>query len=140
MNLNKVSTRLPNVGCLIAVIIQISNLAYHQIHPSQTVTSTQRENLSDIDFPVVFKICIKPGFNTTALTEVGYDNAWDYFEGTSRHNSSLVGWAGHKKNGMAFSNVTGQTNIVARIKVGNPKVLNPSGIGVNLSILFFLPF
>ena len=107
MNLKKVPTILLNVGCLLAFIIQMSILTYYQIHPSQTVTSTVRKNLSDVDFPVLFKICIKPGFNLTALQEVGYASTWEYFTGQSRYNSSLVGWAGHKNDGTAYTNVTG---------------------------------
>ena len=108
MNMNKVSTILLNIGCLVAFTIQISLLTYNQVNPTQTVTSTVRKNLSDMDFPVLFKICIKPGFNTTALKEVGYAGEWEYFAGISRYNSSLVGWAGHGEDGRAVSNVTGE--------------------------------
>ena len=59
------------------------------------------------DFPVVFKICIKPGFNSDGLKYVGYSDIWSYFVGESRYNSSLIGWAGHTKEGTAFSDVAG---------------------------------
>ena len=108
MNMKKVFTILLNVGCFIAFTIQMGLLAYDQMNPTQTVISTVRKNRSDIDFPVLFKICIKPGFNTTALKEVGYYDAWDYFAGTSRYNTSLQGWAGHRKDGRSFSDVTGE--------------------------------
>ena len=77
------------------------------MEPTQTVTKTVKKNMTDIEFPVVFKICIKPGFNETVLNEVGYSNTWDYFVGKSRYNWSLRGWAGHSVDGGIVSNVTG---------------------------------
>ena len=50
-----------------------------------TITRTWEEEvlLKDMDFPLVAKICIIPGFNQTALYEVGYDDTYDYFMGMS---------------------------------------------------------
>ena len=59
----------------------------------------------EIEFPVIFKICIYPGINNTALKEVGYSEIWDYFTGKSDHNKSFYGWAGHTADGKIFSSV-----------------------------------
>jgi hypothetical protein len=48
-----------------------------------------------MDFPLIFKICVNPGFNETVVYEAGYDNIGMYFLGRSRFNYSKVGWAGH---------------------------------------------
>ena len=41
--------------------------------PTQTVVNTRRLNLSQLNiFPVVFKLCIQPGYNQTAIWEAGY--------------------------------------------------------------------
>ena len=60
-----------------------------------TITRTWEEEvlLKDMDFPLVAKICVIPGFNQTALYEVGYVDTWDYFIGRSRLNYSLYDWA-----------------------------------------------
>ena len=55
---------------------------------------------------LTFLCCSKfasPSFNLEELKEAGYESNWKYFVGQSRHNASLYGWAGHKKDG----NVTG---------------------------------
>ena len=77
------------------------------MYPDHTVSRIFRRNLTVKDFPVVFKICMKPGFDKEALNETGYDNVFSYFLGVSRHNNSLLGWAGHTAEGGVFSNVTG---------------------------------
>jgi hypothetical protein len=98
-----------HAGCTLLFAWQLASLSAGVIWPTHTVTSTVNRNLSDIDFPVLFKICIKPGFNDTALREVGYNNSFDYFLGISKYNRSLLGWAGHTPQGTAFSNVTGRS-------------------------------
>jgi hypothetical protein len=52
-------------------------------------------NWKDMDVPVVLKICVAPGFNMTAIKEMGYDNVYRYFEGISKYNKTILGWAGH---------------------------------------------
>ena len=47
---------------------------------------------------MIFKICVKPGFNSTALEEAGYDTKYGlfrYFLGRSKFNRSTYGWGGH---------------------------------------------
>ena len=53
--------------------VQTTTLAKEMLDPTQTVVNTRRLNLSHFDvFPVVFKLCIQPGFNQTAVVEAGY--------------------------------------------------------------------
>ena len=64
--------------------VQTTTLAKEMLDPTQTVVNTRRLNLSHFDvFPVVFKLCIQPGFNQTAVMEAGY---------------SEVGWMDSKTN------------------------------------------
>ena len=59
--------------CVIAFVVQITNLAEEMINPTQTVVNTRRLNLSQLNiFPVVFKLCIEPGYNQTAMWDAGY--------------------------------------------------------------------
>ena len=46
------------------------------INPSETLISMQERNLSEIRFPLIFKICIKPGFNETEVMNLGYSTSW----------------------------------------------------------------
>ena len=48
--------------------------------------------LDKMKFPVVFKICFKPGIDLEKLQELGYDSVWGYFSGQSRFNNSVFGW------------------------------------------------
>ena len=61
-------------------------------------------------FPVVFKLCIKPGgFDLDKLNRFGYQTAKHYFSGLSMYNDSVIGWAGHNKDGTVNSTATGHT-------------------------------
>jgi hypothetical protein len=41
---------------------------------------------------------VKPGFDPEKLIEHGFNDTLNYFTGT-RFNISVVGWAGHERNG-----------------------------------------
>ena len=61
------------LACVTAFLVQITTLADEMINPAQTVVNTDRLNLSQLEtFPVVFKLCIQPGYNQTAIWEAGY--------------------------------------------------------------------
>ena len=79
---------------------------YGQIRPDKTVAKTTKKRLEEIDFPVVFKICVNPSFNETELEGVGYENMYMYFMGQSRFNGSIYGWSGHTDDGGVFSNAS----------------------------------
>ena len=87
-------------------MLQISASIYYQISPDYTVAKTSTKNLGDIDFPAAFKVCIKPSFNDTEISVVGYNSSADYFLGKSKYDAIYYGWAGHTKGGGVFSTVT----------------------------------
>ena len=93
--------------CLIAFTAQMVILAVNQISPSETVSHLEEINLDSIDFPILFKICIKPAFHTSELYEAGYKNIWYYFIGQSRFNKSVFGWGGHTDNGTSIGTAQG---------------------------------
>ena len=74
-------------------------------YPSQKTADITEKKLDDIEFPIIFKICVKPGFNISALKEEGYSGISVYFLGRSRFNSSLYGWAGHSNTSGARGTV-----------------------------------
>ena len=57
------------------------------------------------DFPLLARICIRPGFDILALREAGYNSVDGYFSGNSRFNRSVIGWAGHTQDGKVVGKV-----------------------------------
>ena len=98
---------LLHAGCFIAFTVQMMILASSQIYPSETVSHLEEKTLDSIEFPVLFKICIKPAFNISELHKSGYKSIWSYFVGESRYNNSIFGWAGHTENGSIIGTVEG---------------------------------
>ena len=92
-------------------MIQISASIFYQIAPDEIMAKTVTKKLEDIDFPVAFKICMKPSFNDDELTRVGYEYSYNYFLGKSKFETNTTdmrnyGWAGHTKDGEVFTNVS----------------------------------
>ena len=90
--------KIVNLLCFIAFSWQFYDVVHEWISPSQTTVSVMEKNLREFEFPVIFKICMNPGFDSEALREAGYTSSWHYFKGSSKFNSSIYGWAGHKKD------------------------------------------
>jgi hypothetical protein len=84
--------------CAAALVFQLGHVLDGYIHPSVTNTVVEERDLQDLDFPLMLKICATPGFNETALHEVGYGSVLRYFEGRSMYNASILGWAGHSNS------------------------------------------
>ena len=104
--------------CFVLFTVQICFLAEEHIHPRDTNTVTEKKDISEIDFPVVFKICFRPGLDEIKLFKLGYAAIFYYFVGRSRFNSSLVGWAGHTKDGGIYSNVSGNFHLKTSSRQG----------------------
>ena len=109
---------LIHLGCFVAFIIQMTFLTKNQVQPSQTVINTEKKDLKDLEFPIVFKICIIPGFDFRELENVGYGGpvpAYNYFVGKSRYNGSVYGWAGHTSDGRVVSNISGKGSFLSKV-------------------------
>ena len=99
---------LIRILCLVAFLTQTSMLIERMLNPQETLIGTQKVGFEKIEFPLIFKICIKPGFNDTELRKLGYLNGFTYLMGVSRYNHSHFGWAGHTPEGDIVSNVSGK--------------------------------
>ena len=106
---------LANLGCLIGFCFQFGNVLDTYVHPTQTTITVTERDLKDSEFPLLFKICFNPSFNTTAEEEAGFD---DFFSGQSKYNSSLVGWAGHTEEGGVLGTVE---EMVSKLTLHNPQ-------------------
>jgi hypothetical protein len=82
-------------ACLLAFVVQVSFVHLSYFRPDQVSTVITEKKLDKQDYPVVFKICVEPGWNASALKEAGYASPREYFSGESRYNRSEYGWAGH---------------------------------------------
>ena len=78
-----------------AALVQLAFIMEGFVKPTLLNTQVKEINLSDIDFPLDIKICVMPGFNETALNQMGYKTSKKYFKGESKFNESIFGWAGH---------------------------------------------
>ena len=92
------------ISCFVHAIF----IAYDLICPTDTVLRFEQRNLDDIEFPIIFKVCITPGFNISELQEAGYKSIWYYFTGTSKYSENIYGWSGHTENGSTISSAKGE--------------------------------
>ena len=69
---------------IFAFLIQLFSIVIDLLHPDQTTTSIQEQKLQEL--PILFKICINPGFNIEKLREQGYSSNYRYFLGKSRYD------------------------------------------------------
>ena len=75
------------------------------LHPTQTTTSILEQQLGEI--PILFKICVNPGFDMDKIKEAGYSDSYRYFLGKSQFDNNTYGWAGH-------SNITDEEGSTVR--------------------------
>ena len=97
-----------NLFCSVVLAIQLANILEGYIKPSLTRTWEEELMLRDIDFPVIVKICVIPGFNEKALQEAGYQDTWYYFLGQSMFDNTTYGWAGHANQSETVEEVLAQ--------------------------------
>ena len=91
MSCFKMSLKLVGFLCY---LVHMYFIFYNQILPAETFTRLEERHLDDIEFPVIFKICVTPALNTSVLSAAGYRNIWGYLLGQSRNakkNLKLIG-------------------------------------------------
>ena len=84
-------------------IIQLCNLIPEYVNPTELNLTMKKVNLNELEeFPLVFKFCIRPGWNMTRLNEHGYLDIDRYFWGwiDSMYEDPYydVGWDGKDAN------------------------------------------
>ena len=142
---------LVNLFCVSVLGFQLVNLCFEYIKPSMTITQEKMVNLEDIEFPVVIKICIIPGFDEAAIRDAGYAESWYYFYGQSKFDGSIFGWAGHNNQSETLGEVkeifkrvrNGRVvDLLKSVRIRNDK--GRAGVGVFLQgahpvlLIFFL--
>ena len=96
-----------NSLCVLAVLTQLAFNFRDFLFPRLTNTRVETKSIQDQQFPLIFKICIKPAFNKAALEETGYGygGIFRYFVGRSIFNTSIYGWAGHTNDSGTYGTV-----------------------------------
>ena len=94
----------------IVFIAHVGYIGYELLYPKFPEIVNYKKQLSEIDFPVVFKVCANEANISAAnekITEIGYTDLWKLFLGESMYNDSIYGWAGHTENGSTTGSVEG---------------------------------
>ena len=91
--------------CILAVVTQLAFNFRDFLFPRLTNSRLETRSLQGEDFPLIFKICVQPAFNKTALVETGYGHLFRYFQGGSKFNKSIFGWAGHTNDSGVYGTV-----------------------------------
>jgi hypothetical protein len=107
------------LGCAAALLLQLGLVLRSYVSPTLTLPTVEHRALKDIGFPLIFKICVDPSFNKTAVNESGYGGVvWEYVIGQSLFNGSILGWAGHTASGGVQGTVE---ELLARVRGHMPQ-------------------
>ena len=86
-------------GCSLVFVIQLGYLIPEYIKPTKLNRNTEIITLGDLEeFPLVFKFCIRPGWNLTELRAHGYPDIDLFFWGQTDTYDYDVGWEGNASN------------------------------------------
>ena len=98
-----------NLFLAVAFIVHISYIFYYIVYPTLPEIKNYKKQLNEIEFPIAFQLCVEERANSTRrYNQVGYSDAWTFFYGQSKFNSSVYGWAGHMENGSTFGSTQGK--------------------------------
>ena len=90
--------------CLVHIIVNL-HIIINPVSPSVKKYEKQLEN---IDFPLIFKVCLSNKYDFDNSKAWGYQLKLAFFEGKSRYNNSIYGWSGHSEDGNSLGNVEGK--------------------------------
>ena len=97
-----------NTLFVIICLAHISSITYFLIYPEYPDIKIYKRDLSDIEFPLSFKICVSDVNGADKrYTTFGYKGDYEFFSGKSMYNSSMYGWSGHTENGSSLGTVRG---------------------------------
>ena len=111
--LSKSWKNVSQVLCILIFLAMMMTKCYElYANHGDTTTTTRLVNLAEIPFPLDLEISVNPGFNQTALWELGYASSTMYFWGASRFNNTVYGWGGHTQDGEAIGDPKGNNNTI----------------------------
>ena len=98
---------LVNVVLLISCTIHVISIINSIFYPKLPTIRVFKRNLTDMEFPLSFKICAEGDKELKLYEELGYDNKKEFIRGRSKYNDSIIGWAGHTRDGSPFATIEG---------------------------------
>ena len=98
---------LVNVILMVSCIIHIISIIESIFNPKLPTIKVFKRNLSDMKFPLSFKICFEGDGELKLYEKLGYNNKKDLIRGTSKYNDSIIGWTGHRADGFPFGTIEG---------------------------------
>ena len=103
-SLQKYTSAFFHLAFAIPLAAQLFSLVREAANPTELITSMSKESLSGFEaFPLLGRICVKPGLDVEKLASYGYVDPTSFYMGVSRFNGSVLGWSGHMENGNVFS-------------------------------------
>ena len=92
-----------HVALVVACVSHIGLNAFNELYPDIPSVKQYKTDLSNIDFPVSFTICVREIVNETERHKAfGYATDWDLFNGLSLREG-VFGWNGHFENGSSLT-------------------------------------
>ena len=89
-------------------LVHVSLNGYYILYPELPDIKITNRKLEDIEFPLSLKVCVSEISNSFhRYSNLGYKNDFQFFYGKSAFNKSLIGWAGHTKDGSKVGEISG---------------------------------
>ena len=95
------------VAVHVVCVVHMITILHASLYPEEASIRVYQKNLSDIELPVVFQICLIENLGGADRTrKLGYKNMKHFFRGISMYDETEMrrGWAGHTKNGSTIGN------------------------------------
>ena len=83
----------------IIFIAHVGYIGYELLYPKFPEIVNYKKQLSEIEFPVVFKVCANEANLFAAnekITEIGYTDLWKFYLGESMYNVQFNLWLGSR--------------------------------------------
>ena len=83
-------------GFLVQTSVNVKNVFWNR----ETSVNIRDVKISEMNnFPLVFKLLLRPGYDIMSLEKEGYSDLDFYFHGYSKYGYGRVGWRGHNQDG-----------------------------------------
>ena len=99
----------PITVCLAGFLYQTVTEVHTQYLSGKTTVTMEKTTMARLGrFPVLFRLLVKPGMNSTELDKAGYSSKEDYYMGRSKYSGDKFGWGGHTLEGVGKGEVEGK--------------------------------
>ena len=101
-----------NLIFTIVFLGHIFSIGHKLLYPDNPSVRIYNRNLSEVDFPLSFKLCLFEQRNASdRYLNIGYSNVYWFFEGKSMF-ADYFGWNGHAENNETLGSVQGKTKSI----------------------------